>query len=162
MDGIKALFILIMIVVVAVIIVGVTSYHFAIGSRGAVKTTIEPTYTSIEVYFNGELVKKLTLEDLHKLKDYAFVDSMGHRQYGPRLHDVIKYVLGNTHTYRYVVVKGVRGNPETNLTSTIVDDPKNYIILDFTRKGTVKLCGDENVLPYDRWVKDVVEISIGG
>lgn len=113
------------------------------------------------MYYNGKLIKKLTLSDLHKLRNYAFVDSRGHEQEGPLLYDVIKYVLGNR-TFKYVVVKGRRGNTEVNLTYAVISHPKNYVILDYTKRGTVKLCGSEDALPYSEWVKDVTEIIIRG
>ena len=37
---------------------------------------------------------------------------------------------------------------------------ENYIVLDFIRKGTVKLCGREDVIPRNEWVKDVTIIKI--
>ena len=113
----------------------------------------------ISVYYGRKLIRKLTLSDLHKLRNYVFVDSRGHEQEGPLFYDVIKHVLGNK-TFKYVIVKGQRGNREENLTYAVVSNPKNYVILDYTKQGTVKLCGNENVLPYDKWVKDVTEIII--
>ncbi len=115
----------------------------------------------IRVYYRGKLIKELTLSDLHRLRNYVFVDSKGHEQEGPLLYDIIRYVIGNR-TFNYVIVKGERGNTLENLTYAIVSNPRNYIILDYTKRGTTKLCGNENVLPRTEWVKDVTEIIIEG
>lgn len=115
----------------------------------------------INVYYNGELVKQLSLSDLHKLRNYVFVDSRGHKQEGPLLYSVIRYALGNV-SFKYVLVRGLRGNAEENLSYDVVSNPEDYVILDYTKQGTVKLCGREDVLPYSEWVKDVTDIVVGG
>jgi len=157
-------------VLVAIVIIActiaLTHYYSSSGNIASSTTTTTKvaghvSEYSISVYYEGKLIKKLTLSDLRKLKNYAFVDSRGHEQEGPLLYDVIKYVLGNR-TFKYVVVKGQRGNTEENLTYVIISNPKNYVILDYTKRGTVKLCGNENVLPYSKWVKDVTEIIVKG
>lgn len=146
--------------------IALTQYHPPSGNTASSITTAAKAVGhvsgyGISVYYEGKLIKKLTLSDLRRLRNYVFVDSRGHEQEGPLLYDVIKYVLGNR-TFRYVVVKGQRGNTEENLTYAIVSNPKNYVILDYTKRGTVKLCGNENVLPYSKWVKDVTEIIVKG
>ena len=113
----------------------------------------------IKVYLNGKLVRSLTLRDLHKLKNYEFVDSLGHLQEGPLLADVLKYALGNS-SCKYVVIKGMRGAHEAKLPCSIINNLGNYVILDYTGRGTVKLCAKENVLPRDKWVKDVTAIMV--
>ncbi len=138
---------------------GVTSSK--VETSTTLKTVSHVSRYHISMYYGDKLVGELTLSDLHKLRNYAFVDSRGHEQEGPLLYDVIKYVIGNK-TFKYVIVKGLRGNKVENLTYAVVSNPKNYVILDYTRRGTVKLCGIEDVLPYDKWVKDVTEIIIRG
>ncbi|MEB2793272.1 MAG: hypothetical protein G5Z42_01735 [Caldisphaeraceae archaeon] len=127
----------------------------------AIKKTSHASGYYISVYYENKLVKKLTLNNLHKLRNYTFVDSRGHEQEGPSLYNVIEYTIGNK-TFKYVIIKGQRGNREENLTYAIVSNPKDYLILSYTKRGTVKLCGNGNVLPYNKWVKDVIEIIIKG
>ncbi|MEB3691912.1 MAG: hypothetical protein G5Z42_01120 [Caldisphaeraceae archaeon] len=161
----------VLVVIAVVACTTVLAYYYWPSRNIASSTTIvsttarEASHVSgyyISVYYGNKLIKKLTLSDLHKLRNYAFVDSRGHEQEGPLLYDVIKYVIGNK-TFKYVIVKGQQGNREENLTYAIVSNPKNYLILDYTKKwGTVKLCGNGNVLPYSKWVKNVTEIIIKG
>lgn len=124
-------------------------------------TVTRPKHYCIRIYYDGRLVKTLTVKDLRRLKSYSFVDSRGHLQEGPRLADVIKYALGVS-KFKYVVVAGLRGCREVNLSYAEVVKPSNYIILDYTSIGTVKLCGNEHCLPRSEWVKDVVKIEVYG
>ena len=150
-----ALAIIVMVIIAAYLV----TYYLAInpGMSGAtVKTQSTQSRYSIKVYVNDEYVKSLTLSDLKKLRQYKFVDSLGKIQEGPLLKDVIINFLG-INSFKYVVIEG-RGHVELNYDDVMNEG--NYIILDFTRKGTVKLCGREDVIPRNEWVKDVAIIKI--
>ncbi len=124
-------------------------------------TVTRPKHYCIKFYLNGRFVRELTVKDLRRLRSYSFVDSRGHLQEGPRLIDVIKYALGVSR-FKYVVIIGLRGCREVNLTYEGVANPGNYVILDYTGIGTVKLCGNEHYLPRSEWVKDVVKVEVYG
>ena len=148
--------------VIALVIIAayLTTYYLLINPGTSTTTAVNVRSTqsqySIKVYINDEYVTSLTLSDLKKLRQYRFVDSLGKVQEGPLLKDVITKLL-SINSFKYVVIKG-RGQVKLNYEDVM--NKENYIILDFTRKGTVKLCGREDVIPRNEWVKDVTIIKI--
>ena len=148
----KGFFVLIIIIIVFGVI------YLVLYNKETENSVTTEKYT-IKIFLNNKLIHILTLTELHKLRNYSFVDSTGHLQEGPLLFDVIKYVVGNE-TFKYVIIIGSRKNMTLKLMYDIVSNRKNLIIFDYTNRNTVKLCGKENILPRENWVKDIIKLKI--
>ena len=146
-------------VIVLIYIVSVTNLTPTSNTAGSRETsTVIQSGYYIEIFVDNKLVNKITLNDLKTLPTVSFIDSFGKKQEGPYLRDVLKKYANITH-FKYVIIKGVE---ETSLNSTTVLSDDSYIILDFTKKNTVKLCGSELYLPRENWVRNVTEIRVYG
>jgi len=136
----------------AVVAVAWTLQAVAAGGAGTSKDA--PAPYSIEIRRGGETVKKYDLAALRALSQHTAV-LVGREQTGPLLSTVLDDA--GAVEYDVVVVRGagVRDSGRLKLTAAQV---REGVQLDYSQRGTVKVCGPELVWP--AWVRDVLTISV--
>jgi hypothetical protein len=153
------------LIVLAGIIAGVDLLRRA-GGRATAEG--EPTVAagSIPIRLDGRLAGSFAPADLERLAKVSFVDAEENKpQDGWLLRDVILlYVRPDSLTPESVVtVSSSSRKKSAQLTWAQVEQAENYVMLDLSNRGTLKLVSRLPALDTrDEWVQDVDGIEIAG
>ncbi|MGE5230083.1 MAG: hypothetical protein ACM3MJ_10235, partial [Deltaproteobacteria bacterium] len=101
----------------------------------------------------GEVLKGYDLAALHSLPQVSMVID-GSEQDGPLLRTVLEDAGAASFAAVDIVGAGIRDAGRLTLT---VDEVDRDVLLDFSERGTVKVCGAR--LDREEWVRDVVSID---
>jgi hypothetical protein len=144
-------------VIAAAVLAAVVTLAWALQtatSGGAGEAEGSPAPYSVRVERGGVVLRQYDLAELHALPVHTAVIE-GREQDGPLLAAVLREA--GVARYEKVVVRGagLRDGGRLELTARQV---RQGVQLDFSERGTVKVCGPELVWP--AWVRDVLIISV--
>ncbi len=149
-------------IVVLLVIVGAVLGIDALRRQNRDQDTLAPG--SIPVYVNGEMVGGFSPDDLDQLEQVSFVDAEeGKIQEGWRLRDVLLQDVTSDRLApdTQITISSSSRGKEAQLTWAEVQAPANFVMLDLSGRGTLKLVSTlEGLDVRDEWVQDVDKIEV--
>ena len=150
--------ILVAVAILAVLVVGVLGVE-ALRRKNAVMPG------AIPISVGGKLAGRFTPEDLGQLTKVSFVEpEEGKTQEGWLLRDVLLLYVdpGALQPETLITVSSSSRGKSVQVTWAEVDDASNWVMLDLSNRGTLKLVSVlERLDTRDEWVQDVDKIEIG-
>jgi hypothetical protein len=137
-----------------------------LGIEALRRSQSEPTLApgSIPITVDGKLVGGFTPDDLGQLEQVSFIDAEeGKTQEGWLLRDVLLTSVQKSRLQpdTLIVVGSSSRDKSAELTWQEVDDPANWVMLDLSGRGTLKLVSVlERLDVRDEWVQDVDRIEV--